>query len=93
MKVTAGVDGKIEVQMTDGSYSYIITIAQCRDLIHMLNIGVNKAEAYMESDCNCRHMPGRRATGVQPCNHPEATAKECALTTEGAKRFCPLYDR
>ena len=93
MRVTARVDGKLEVRMTDNASEYVITIAQCKDLIHLLNIGWNKAEAYMESDCKCRHMPGRRSTGTQPCTHPEATVKECAWTTEGAKRFCPLYDR
>ena len=51
-----------------------------------------KAEAYLEADCKCRYMKGRRATGEQPCSYPNSTRKECPYTTDGAKIYCYNFE-
>lgn len=87
----ARIDGKIELSLGDDVF-HVITREDCKELISQLNKAWNAADAYVETECKCKYMPGRRATGEQPCIGPENTGrKECPYTTEGARRLCPNF--
>lgn len=92
MRAEARVDGKIEVQLFEGQVVHVLKIAEVKELISELNKAWNKAEAYLESDCKCKYMPGRNSTGEQPCTNKEVNKGHCPYTTDGGRRFCPEFE-
>jgi len=92
----ARVDGKVELTLDGDHVTHVLTVSECKTLIDFLSRAIDKVEAYLESDCKCQFMPGRRATGEQPCECKErndARQTECPYTTDGARRYCPTYKR
>lgn len=91
MRAEARVDGKIELQISEGQIIHVLKIDEVKELISELNKAWNKAEAYLESECKCEYMPGRNATGEQPCTNKDLTMGYCPYTTDGGRRFCPEF--
>lgn len=93
----ARVDGKVELTLDGDHVTHVLTLSECRQIIDHLSRAIAKTETYLECDCKCKYMPGRRATGEQRCECKERNDRsgshqnECPYTTDGARRYCPDF--